>query len=179
MQSLASTPLQAHRMTKKAHNSRHCNCPSYLSQLSDLSARLQAEFADRAGTLLDLEPAPLRPRSTKKGRTTCAEEEKRIKSVKEMTKTEAKASTVRVVQAALDGKEGRNTGGAGKGHHPCAYCKQSGHKWTYRGKVTCPQAIEDTRTVKKKEKEQVLRKAEGDARAQERDMARRREEQEQ
>ena len=105
------------------------------------------------------------------------EEEKRFKSVKEMTKKEAKASTARVVQAALDGKDGRNKGGAGKGKHPCAYCKLSGHKWTFKGKVTCPQAIEDARTEKMKKDEQVLQKAGSEEQAKQRDMARRREEQ--
>ena len=144
---------------------------------SHLFAWLQTEFADNAGILLDLEEAPLRPRSVKLGRTTSVEVEKRMKSAKETTKKEAKASTARVVQAAIDGKDGRNRGGAGKGKHPCAYCKQVGHKWTRGGKLSCPQAIVDAKEDQKRKEAQVLEKAQRKEQAEQRDMARRREDQ--
>ena len=82
-----------------------------------------------------------------------------------------------MVQAALDGKDGRNRGGAGKGKHPCAYCKQAGHKWTRAGKLTCPQAIADANEEKKRKEAKVLEKAQRQAQAEQRDTARRREDQ--
>ena len=93
-----------------------------------------------------------------------------------MTKKCAKDETVKVVQAALDGKDGRNKGGAGLGKHLCQYCKQTGHRWTLGGILSCPQAIADRDSQRKEEAAREMAKTIRQKQAEQREVARRREE---